>query len=355
MSASPPSTASVTSSPFRSSSPTASSGALTLESPADSPFAKETIELLDGACAVVGPILEEKRLNDRWIGRKIGESVGRQLSRMFGPSHLGRKLAAVVAVAIVAFFSVTTGAYRVSADAELQGLIRRSIVAPTDGFIKSAAARAGDTVHAGDELAALDDRDLALQRLRWVTERQQHLYEYDKALAARELATVNVVKSQIDQANAEIKLIDEQLARAKLTAPFDGIIVSGDLSQSIGAPVPRGQVLFEIAPLNGYRVNIAVDEREVADIAVGQKGEILTASLPGESFGFVVEKITPIAEQKNGRNVFRVEAQLTDNPERLRPGMEGIAKIDVDRRLLIAIWARPLIDWARVRGWAWLP
>ncbi|MEJ0068148.1 MAG: hypothetical protein WDO24_04805 [Pseudomonadota bacterium] len=37
----------------------------------------------------------------------------------------------------------------------------------------------------GALLAALDDRDLALERLRWVTERQQSLYQYDKALSER--------------------------------------------------------------------------------------------------------------------------------------------------------------------------
>ena len=80
--------------------------------------------------------------------------------------------------------------------------------------------RAGDAVHAGDALASLDDRDLVLERLRWVTERQQHVFEYDKALAARQPAQINVIRSQIDQAEAQINLIDEQLARVKLTSPI---------------------------------------------------------------------------------------------------------------------------------------
>lgn len=330
-------------------------GALTFESPDDRPFDAETIELLDGIAAAIGPILDEKRLNDRWIGYKIVDSARRQLHRMFGPAYLGRKLLAVAALALVAYFSFATRNYRVTAEAEIEGLVRRAVVAPTDGFIKDASGRAGDTVRAGDLLASLDDRDLALQRLRWVTERQQHIYEKDKALAARQLATVNVVNSQIDQADAQIKLIDEQLGRSRLVAPFDGIIVSGDLSQSIGAPVPRGQVLYEIAPLNSYRVNIAVDERQIADIEVGQRGEMLASSLADEPFPFVIEKITPIAQARNGQNVFRVEAQLTAMSPRLRPGMDGVAKIDVDRRLLISIWARPFIDWVRVRAWAWFP
>ena len=76
-------------------------------------------------------------------------------------------------------------------------------------------------VRAGDTLATLEDRELSLERLRWVTERQQRVFEHDRALASRQPATINVVKSQIDQADAQLRLIDEQIARTKLTAPFD--------------------------------------------------------------------------------------------------------------------------------------
>ena len=40
-------------------------------------------------------------------------------------------------------------------------------------------------------------------------------------------------------------------------APIPGVIVSGDLSQAIGAPVERGQVLFELAPLLIERPRVA--------------------------------------------------------------------------------------------------
>jgi multidrug efflux pump subunit AcrA (membrane-fusion protein) len=210
-------------------------------------------------------------------------------------------------------------------------------------------------VRKGDLLAALEDRDLALERLRWVTERQQRTYEYDKALATRQPATINVVKSQIDQADAQIRLLDEQIARSKFTAPFDGLIVSGDLSQSIGGAISRGQVLFEIAPLDSYRVVLSVDERLIADLREGQTGHVLATSLPDQPQVLTIQTITPVAEAKNGRNLFRVEGRIEDGATRLRPGMEGIAKVDVDRRLLAWVWARPIVDWVRLALWHWWP
>ncbi|GLS43620.1 HlyD family efflux transporter periplasmic adaptor subunit [Methylobacterium brachythecii] len=330
-------------------------GAITLERPADQPFLPETIEQIVAAAAAIGPVLNDKRLNDRWLPAKAWEAIYNAARLVVGPDRTGLKLGIAGSLLALLAFSVIPADYRVTADARVEGLVRRSVVASYDGYLKMAEHRAGDTVHKGDLLAALEDRDLALERLRWVTERQQRTYEYDKALATRQPATINVVKSQIDQADAQIRLLDEQLSRSKFYAPFDGLIVSGDLSQSIGGAVSRGQVLFEIAPLDSYRVVLNVDERFIADLKEGQTGHMVASSLPDQPQALTIQTITPVAEAKNGRNLFRVEGRIVADGTRLRPGMEGIAKVDVDRRLLAGIWSRPIIDWARLAFWHWWP
>ena len=78
---------------------------------------------------------------------------------------------------------------------------------------------------------------------------------------------------------------------------------------------------------------------------------VLASALPDEPYPFVVQLVTPVAETRNGRNAFRVEGRLAEPSTRLRPGMEGIGKVEVDRRLLIAVWARPVIDWLRLSLW----
>jgi multidrug resistance efflux pump len=330
-------------------------GGMTFERSSDAPIDQETVLLLGAATATIGPILEEKRRNDRWIGAKIAESVTGQVKTLFGPGHVARKLIASAAVVVLIFFAVAHQTYRADAEARVEGLVRRAVVAPYDGFIQDANARAGDTVHKNDVLASLDDRDMTLERLRWVTERQQRSFEYDKALANRQPAVINVTRSQIAQAEAQIQLLDEQLARVKMRAPIDGVIVSGDLSQMIGASVTRGQMLFEVAPLTGYRVILSVDERQIGDINIGETGAFVTTALPNEPFTFTVEKLLPIAEVKDGKNTFRVEGRITAASHRLRPGMEGVAKIDIGRRLLISIWSKPIVDWTRLWLWRWLP
>jgi len=158
------------------------------------------------------------------------------------------------------------------------------------------------------------------------------------------------------QAEAQLALTDEQLARTEVVAPFDGVVVSGDLSQSLGAPLERGQVMLELAPLDAYRVVLQVDEHDFAAVQSGQHGELVLSALPGNRYPFTVSKITPVTTARDGRNVFRVEADLGSAADaRLRPGMEGVAKIAVAEHRLAWIWSRRLVDWMRLKGWAWLP
>ena len=70
-------------------------------------------------------------------------------------------------------------------------------------------------------------------------------------------------------------------------------------------------------PPDAYRVILEVDERRIADVKTGQHGHMILSALPNDSFGFVVEKITPISTAEEGLNYFRVEAKPGCVPGRL--------------------------------------
>lgn len=330
-------------------------GAICFERSVEQPFDEETVRLLSVVAAALGPVLTEKRRNDRWLVVKAWDSLTVQLQKLLGPGHLGRKTVALLALIVVAALSFWTDTFHVVADAQLEPAERRAVVSAYDGYVQTASARAGDVVKAGQELASLEDRELSLERLRWVTERQQHQFEYDRALASRQPANINIVKTQIEQADAQIRLIDEQIARTRLLAPFDGLVVRGDLSQRIGASVGRGETLFELSPLSGYRVVVTVGERDIGELDVGQPGEAVFASLPEEPIPIVIDRITPVAQEHSGGVGFRVEATIAGDLSRLRPGMTGVARVAIDRRPVISIWLRPFLDWLGLLWWRLVP
>jgi multidrug efflux pump subunit AcrA (membrane-fusion protein) len=330
-------------------------GALLFERRNGRGFDQAAIDLCDALAALSGPVLVQKRCEERHILRKVGDSLKRQVERLLGADFLGRKIVFATAAVLVLTFSLVEGTYRISAPARIEGRVQRVVVAPFDGYIAAQFARAGDEVAQGEVLATLDDRDLSLEHTRWTTTRQQRLAEYDQMVAQKDRTGAKIARAQIEQAQAHIALLSEQLGRTRLTAVFDALVVSGDLSQSVGAAVSRGEQLFELAPLSSYRVILEVDESQVSDIQPGGAGQLKVASLLDETLDYTISQVVPITEARDGRNYFRVEAVLNETNPGLRPGMEGIGKTAVDERLLIKIWTRDLLTWLRLKLWAWWP
>jgi multidrug resistance efflux pump len=330
-------------------------GAMTLERAAGEPFDRQAVALADSVAALAGPILEEKRKNDRLLITKIGASLWSQVQRLVGPRHAVRKLVAIGILALVLVFSFATAPYRVTAETVLEGEIQRVVAAPFRGFIAEAPLRGGDLVEEGQVICTLDDRDLRVEFSRVSSQREQYVLEQRRAMADGDAATMNVLGKKMQQAEAQLELLADQIERTRIVAPFDGWIVSGDLSQALGAPVEEGQVLFEVAPLAAYRVMLKVEENEISQVEVGQTGELILTALPKTRLPFRVTKVTPVSVSEEGKNLFMVEARLEEVSQRLRPGMEGFGKIEIDRRKLIWIWTHKMINWVRLRIWSWLP
>ncbi len=329
--------------------------ALTLEHPAAEKFDHSMVALCETVVALVGPILADKRHHEQWIGLRLAEIARSYLDKLLGPRHPGLKLVSIAALLLVLFLAFASGEHRVSAPATLEGTVQRVVVAPIDGFVALAPARPGDLVEQGQLLAQLDDKDLKLEFLKWTGEKNQLLQEYRAAMAEVDSAKVTVLRARIERADAELALAEGNLSRTRLTAPLAGVVVQGDLSQALGAPVERGQTLFQVAPLDSYRVMLEIDERDVGQVRPGQAGRLALTGFPGDYLPFTVVRITPVSTAADGRNVFAVEAQLDSTPVLLRPGMQGVAKVDIGQRRLIWIWSHKLVDWFRLWTWSWLP
>jgi RND family efflux transporter MFP subunit len=330
-------------------------GVLTFERLADNPFNSSTIELCEAIAALAGPILELKFNENKSLKKRTTEAVRKRIALLIGPSYLAPKIAAMGLMFVIIFSSLVAVQYRVPAKTVIEAQTQRAAVAPFNGYIAAARVRAGDLVRQGEILATLDNRDLKLEQLKWSSQKEQFVKQYNLAMAQHNAAQVKITAAQVAQADAELALIEDQLGRTDLRAPIDGLVVSGDLSQSIGAPTERGQILFEVAPLDAYRIILQVDEREAAEIAVGQKGKIVLSASPTTPLSFTVEKMTPVSAAREGRNYFRVEAKMENAPAQLRPGMEGVGKIDIGQRRLIWLWTHRGMDWLRLWVWTWLP
>lgn len=305
----------------------------------------------EALCNLVGRVLLDKRNAELPLHRLMLQAARRGVETFLRPGHLRRKVAVLLAVAMVVLFSLWRAQYRPAGEALVEGAQLRAVLAPFDGFLDDAMVRPGDEVASGELLATLDARELELERLKWLSEKAQAQRQSEDALAANDRADVQIYRAQIDRSLAELALLEYQLQRTELRSPFDAVVVEGDLSQRIGSAVRLGETLFELAPEGKYRIVIFIDEFTIGDIELGQTGEVILSALASRALPLTVNRIMPMAEVRDGETVYRVEGEVQLNDAALRPGLVGVAKINVDERLVIVNWTRTLMRWLRMQTW----
>lgn len=327
----------------------------TLERNSGSAFSEAERAWLDTLASLLPAVIDQKRRAERGYFSHLRDDFRSLLTRLFGPRYLIWKFGAALLVVSIMLMALVKIDYRVTAKTVIEGEVQSSVVAPFEGFVVASYARAGDTVKKDQVLCLLDDHDLKLEQNKWYSEREQHARKLREAMANHQMSDVQVLSAEVQQADAQYAMATDRLKRVQITAPFDGVIISGDLSQLIGSPVELGKQLFEIAPLQAYRVILQVDENEMRHIELGQHGQLMIAGIVGGASPLTVTKITPMATARDGHNFFRVEAHLERMPANLRPGMEGVGKVNVGERRLWWVMTHTFTDWLRLSLWNWLP
>ena len=328
-------------------------GALLAQWPAAAPPDAARLALLDSLAHATGPALALRRGAERSGSARLADALRAGWRCAMRRGHPVPKLVAGAVLTGLALLTALPVDHRVGAPARVEGAVQRVVPSPLDGFLHKSHVRPGDAVRAGDLLAELTDQDLALERRKLEAALNQHENGYAAALARADRAQFVINQGKAVEARAQLDLVRQQIARTRLLAPIHGVVIKGDLGHALGAPVQRGEALLTIAPADQYRVIVEVDERDVPWVRRGATGQLALSAWPGERLAIVVERVTPVAAVRDGRNAYEVEARLVNPAPMLRPGLQGVAKIEAGERSLAWIWGHHAADWLRLAWWSW--
>ncbi|RZL11398.1 MAG: HlyD family efflux transporter periplasmic adaptor subunit [Rubrivivax sp.] len=328
-------------------------GAVCLEwAPGQGP-APEGLRALEAAIVQVAPMLRWQQAAQWPWHRHLRMAVGAWWNRLSDHGSPRRQRLVIGAIALAAVVLVLPLQDGVTGRARIEGAQQRVLVAPSDGFLQAALVHPGDRVKAGQTLADLAQQDLQRERDRWTSQLAQHESGYVGAMARADRADAGLSLARAQEAEAQLALVEDQLQRTRLTAPFDGVVIQGDLSQSIGAPVKQGDALLTVASLARFRVVVEVDETDVAHVRTGQHGTLALSALPWDTLSLRVVRIVPLAQARDGRNVFEVHAEFTEPlPASVRPGLLGRARLDTGRGPWGWNLIRPIVERLRLALWA---
>jgi len=199
--------------------------------------------------------------------------------------------------------------------------------------------------------AAVEQQKIAIKRQQLVVAnlKQQWLRKYElfsKNLLDKdafesitntfEVAKVDLKSSKelLKQVAARLDQALDQLSKTKVISPIDGLITSLDIKEGetaiSGTTNIMGSSLMTIANPNSMLAEINVDEADIANVAVGQKAEIISIAFASKPITGIVESIASSAKRTQGRQSlsFAVKLKLEKNQSiNLRPGMSCRAEV----------------------------
>lgn len=334
-----------------SSKSTRSHAVVLLERPAGQPFTevqeRAILTLLQPSLDLLTRRMDEQR--STWLRVKHFCKERLQHRRLVESGIKRPGLTLALCAAIVSLFLPIE--HRFTARAAIEAKDLQVLIAPQNGFVATAHARAGEIVKQGQLLATLDTQDLSLVVNKWQSEKIKNEQAVDLALATRDRVSLGRLRADTARIAAEQALVQRQLERAELRAPFDGVVLSGDFSQKLGSAVSQGDTLFTIAASNEYRLVLDIKEQDVGLVKAGQLADVRMSALPNQTWNASIEAVLPVATSTANANVFRVPAKLAELPKALLPGMEGVAKIHAGSHSVAWVYTRGLREKMKLLAW----
>lgn len=326
-------------------------GALTLERAAR-PWDAVERQQVRVALDLLGRRLEDLQRQDRWFGARWAIRARESAALLVGPRHTWAKLLGLGILATLLALIFIRLPYRIEGNFNLRAENVAQIGVPFDGYIGRVEVRPGDAVTNRQPLLQLDIRDLVLEEAAAAAEIQRYQREMEKSRATASLGEMRVAEALVRQSVARLAQLSNRVDQATLRSPFDGVVIEGDFHERLGQSVRQGDPLFRIAQLERLYVEAEVPERDVHELGGAENGEIAFLTQPAFKFRIKGRTLEPAAVAREGGNVFLFRCELERGAEAwFRPGMQGVAKIDVGRRRLIWILTHRTIDFLRLHLW----
>ena len=175
-------------------------------------------------------------------------------------------------------------------------------------------------------------------------------------LAGARPEEIEATQAELTRLEAQQKYLQAQLERLHIVSPIAGMVTTHRLKERLGNNLKKGELLAEVHQLQTVNAEIAIPEKEISEVRVGQPVVLKARAYLNQSFQGKVISISPVGTiPTNGlpQRSFLVVTELENKTQALRPEMTGNAKISSGTRCLYEIVFRRLIRFIRVDFWSW--
>lgn len=242
--------------------------------------------------------------------------------------------------------------YQVGSECEVRPESKLFIASPFDTTLEKCHVLPGEQVKKDMLLATLDGRETRLELAEVEAELNRATKLRDGHVVSHESGEAYVAKYEIERLRSRRSLLLHRQESLELRSPMDGIVIAGDLQNAEGMPLKVGETLFEVAPLDQLRIELAIPEDDVRYTQPDMPTRVRLDAFPFESWDGKIQRVHPASELKNDQNVFVAIVPIENADGRLRPGMTGYAKTKtIWRPIIWNYFHKPAAATARWFGW----
>lgn len=179
--------------------------------------------------------------------------------------------------------------------------------------------------------------------------------QVDKKFREEAIAELDQVETSINELVQQVEATGQQLERAIIRAPVNGIVHELQVF-TIGGVIQPGQAIMQIVPLTDRReVEVQVDITQIDQVGLGQKAVIRFPSFHQRTTPELIGQISRIApasvtDEKTGYSFYRVGITIPETElaklsgQTLIPGMPVEAILPTGERTVLAYLIKPLTD-----------
>ncbi len=201
----------------------------------------------------------------------------------------------------------------------------------TTGTLKSIMVDVGDQITQGEKLATIDTGTL-LSQLR-VSQAQLLVQKstLSNMLNHKKASTVqqrDAQRAMVDQAQASVSVIQDQLKEVDLLAPFDGIVTKRNANPGETVVLNLNSPILTVIQKDDLLIESNIPESDIAKVAIGQGVDVtLDALTANDIFKASVFKIDPASTEIQGVVYYRIKLKFENLDPRFKAGMS--ANLDI--------------------------
>lgn len=179
-----------------------------------------------------------------------------------------------------------------------------TLTAGISSWVKELYVSKGDVVRAGDVIARLDDTEVQVEVMR-------ARRDYDQA-------RLESPPGVVEERRLALMTAERKLSATTIVAPFDGIVA--DVMVREGANVSANGSIARLVNPTRYKVTLAVDQKDLANIAVGQEVFVTPTAVPGLTLLGRVQEIDFLPASADSTTTYAVTVVLDETMPSGRAG-----------------------------------